>query len=168
MVKSLKLKDIVLIGMMSAILVTVQVALSFIPNIELVHLLIILYTLVFGRKTIYIIYVFVILEGFIYGVHLWWINYLYIWTILYILVHFIKGKNSSILWAIVSGFFGLGFGALCSIPYFFIGGPSTGIAYWISGIPFDLIHGISNFILTLLLFRPLYHCLHWINQHFTT
>ena len=27
--------------------------------------------------------------------------------------------------------------------------------WWIAGIPFDLVHGISNLILALILFQPL-------------
>ena len=27
-------------------------------------------------------------------------------------------------------------------------------AWWIAGIPFDLVHGISNLIIGLVLFRP--------------
>jgi len=77
----MKIKDIAIIAMLSAILITVQVTLGFLPNVELVSVLIILYTLVFGRKSLAIIYVFVTVEGFIYGFGLWWFNYLYVWTI---------------------------------------------------------------------------------------
>lgn len=160
----MRIKDIVIIGMMSAILFTVQVALSFLPNIELVSILIILFTLMLKQKTIYIIYVFAITEGFIYGFGIWWIYYLYVWTILYITVMIFRKKRSAYFWSIVSGLFGLSFGALCSIPYFFIGGLPTGFAYWVSGIPFDLIHGVSNFALALILFRPLYLLLDKVNK----
>jgi energy-coupling factor transport system substrate-specific component len=158
------IKDIVIIGMMSAIMIALQVVLGFLPNIELVSLLIILYTLVFGRKTIYIIYVFVVVEGFIYGFGLWWFNYLYVWTVLFLITILLRKLRSPLLWAAVSGFFGLGFGALCSIPYFMTSGISTGFAYWVSGIPFDITHGISNFVITLVLFLPLYYILDKVNK----
>ncbi len=160
----MRIKDIVIIGMMSAILIAVQVALNFIPNIELVSLLIILYTLIFGRKAIYIIYVFVALEGFLYGFGLWWINYLYVWTILFFVVLILRKLRSPFLWAVISGFYGLSFGALCSIPYFITGGIPSGFAYWISGIPFDIAHGIGNFAVALVLFYPLYYMLDKINK----
>ena len=35
---------------------------------------------------------------------------------------------------------------MCSIPYLFIGGIHTAFAWWVSGIPFDMIHGVSNFV----------------------
>jgi len=160
----MRIKDIVIIGMLSAIMITVQVAFAFLPNIELVSLLIILYTLVLGRKTLFIIYVFVILEGLLYGFGLWWFNYLYIWTVLFLIVWLLRSIRSPFLWAIVSGLYGLSFGALCSIPYFILSGIPTGFAYWIAGIPFDITHAISNFTITLVLFYPLFYILNKINK----
>ncbi len=163
----MKVKEIVLIGIMSTILVILQVGLSFLPNIELVSLLIIVFTLVFGRKTLYIIYVFVAVEGIIYGLGLWWINYLYIWTILFILVMLLRRQHSPYIWATISGFFGLIFGALCAIPNIFISGIGSALAYWIAGIPFDVIHCVSNFVIALLLAQPLYTVLDKINRRTT-
>ena len=58
-------------------------------------------------------------------------------------------------WAIAAGFFGLAFGALCAIANMFIGGFGYGIAWWISGIEFDLIHCAGNFVIVLVAFKPL-------------
>ena len=149
---------------MSALLIIVQIGLSFLPNIELVSLLIILFTIIYGWKTLYIIYIFVIVEGLIYGFGIWWINYLYVWTILMLIAMLFRNERSPFFWAILSGAFGLCFGALCSIPYFFIGGVSMAVSGIISGIPFDAIHCFSNYIISLVLFYPLYHLLNMINQ----
>ena len=54
-----------------------------------------------------------------------------------------------------AGVFGLIFGALCAIPYFFIGGWSTAVSWWVAGIPHDIIHCVSNVVITLVLFPPL-------------
>jgi energy-coupling factor transport system substrate-specific component len=160
----MKIKDIALIGMMSAILVAVQVALSFLPNIELVSILIIIYTLVFGRKALYIIYVFVAVEGIIYGIGLWWINYLYVWTVLFLIAMLLRKHHSPYIWAIISGFYGLTFGALCAIPNLFLSGIGSAISYWLAGIPFDILHAIGNFVVALLLFHPLYYIMDKINR----
>jgi len=160
----MRIKDIAMIGMMSAILLAVQVALGFLPNVELVSLLIILYTLIFGWKALYIIYVFVGVEGLIYGIGSWWINYLYVWTVLFFVVMIFRKLHTPFLWAVISGFYGISFGALCAIPYFITGGFPSGVAYWISGIPFDITHGIANFIVALVLFRPLYLILDKVNK----
>lgn len=163
----IKIKDIVTIGMMSAIMIAIQVAMAMLPlpNVELVSILTIVFTLVFGYKALYIIYIFVFLEGFIWGFHIWWINYLYVWTVLFIITMLLRHNRSSIFWAVVAGAYGLGFGALCSIPYFLTGGIPTGMAYWVSGIPFDIIHGISNFLITLVLFHPIYQLLTKLITH---
>lgn len=160
----LQTKDIAIIGVMSALLIVLQVGLAFLPNIELVSLLIILSTLFLGWKTLYIIYIFVLVEGLIYGFSLWWINYLYVWTILMLITMIFKNKKSPFFWAILSGAFGLSFGALCTVPYFFIGGLPMAIATFISGIPFDVIHCIANYIIALALFKPLYMFFSWIKQ----
>ncbi len=56
-------KDVAVIGICSAILLVAQVSINFIPNVELVSLLIILYTQFFGARTIPIIYIFALWKG---------------------------------------------------------------------------------------------------------
>lgn len=148
-------KDLALVGIMVATLEVAKSALAFLPNIELVTLLIILYTLFFEKRIFLAIPVFVLLEGCLYGFGLWWIMYLYTWPALAVIVLLFKRRQSVWFWSLLSGFFGLSFGALCSIPYLCIGGIHTAFAWWVAGIPYDMIHGISNFILCLILFRPL-------------
>lgn len=55
MKKQLRASDIALMGMMIATLEVAKYALSFLPNVELVTLLIILYTLYFGNKMPYVL-----------------------------------------------------------------------------------------------------------------
>lgn len=162
---SLKTKDLAVMGVMAAIVFISQVALSFLPNIELVTLLFILYTLVIGRKVFGVVYAFVLLEGITYGFGLWWINYLYVWTVLCFITLVFRKQTSFVCWSIISGFFGLAFGALCSLPYFFISGPSGAFAYWIAGIPSDITHCIGNVFLCLILFKPLHYILMKINEY---
>lgn len=160
----MRIRDIAIIGVMSAIIIVAQVALAFLPNIELVSLLIILCTLVLGTKSIFIVYVFVMVEGMLYGFGMNWVNYMYVWTILFIIVMLFRKIHSTIFWAIVSGFYGLSFGALCSIPYFLTGGIASGFAYWVAGIPFDIAHGIGNFGAAIVLFYPLYTLLDKVSK----
>ncbi len=152
-------RQLVLMSILTAVLFMGQVFMGFLPNIEIVSLLVILYTLFFDRHVFLIIYVFVLLEGFLYGFGMWWFSYLYLWSILAVVTLFFKKNRSVLLWSIISGFFGLSFGALCAIPYFFIGGWRAAFSYWVSGIIFDIPHCIGNFVLCLLLFRPLYRLL---------
>lgn len=151
--------DIAVVGICSAILFISQILLSALPNIELVTLFVILFTIYFRYKALYSIYIFALLEGVVYGFSIWFISYLYIWTILFFIILIVSKRiDNFILFSIISAIFGLLFGTLSSIPYFFIGGFSAAIAYIVSGIPFDIIHCISNFIITMILFRPLSLC----------
>lgn len=150
-------RRVVLCATLAALMTALQAAMAPLPNIEPVSLLVLVYALVFGRDVFYIIYTFVLLEGLLYGFHLWWVTYLYIWTLWALAVLLIsRGRNRGpLLWAVASGAFGLSFGALCALPYL-AGGPWAAFAYWTSGIPFDLLHCAGNFCLTLALERPLY------------
>lgn len=164
--RRITVKDIALIGMMSAILLAVQIGFSFLPNIELISLLIILYTLIFGWRALYIIYVFVAVEGLVYGFGLWWFSYLYIWTVLYLITKVFHKLRSPLYWAVISGAYGLSFGALYSLVVVITSGIHSGLASWVQGIPFDIAHCIGNFMITLLLFKPLYFVLVKLNRQF--
>lgn len=151
----LNIHTLVLIGVMVATIEACKWALSFIMNVEIVTLLIILYSLFFGKKVFYAIYAFVFIEGILYGFGIWWIMYLYVWTLLALITMLFRKQQSLLFWSLLSAFYGLIFGALCSIPYFFAGGAAMAFSWWISGIPADILHGVSNFILCLILFTPL-------------
>lgn len=151
-----KIQMLVIMAFCSAILVIVQVALAVIPNVELVSLLCIIYTLYFRKKAVIIIYVFVAVEGIIFGFGIWWISYLYVWTILWLVTMLVsKHVKSVFVWAVISGFYGLFFGLLTAVPYLFMGGITTAFSYWVNGIAFDIAHCIGNVITAILLFRPL-------------
>ena len=57
-------------------------------------------------------------------------------------------------WALLSGTFGLLFGALCAPVDLVVGGPALALSRWVSGIPFDIAHCIGNFVIALVLFPP--------------
>lgn len=146
---------IVTMGALAAILFAGQLGMSFLPNIEPVSTLIILYTLIYRKQVFPVIYTFVLLEGIVFGFGIWWISYLYIWSILALIVLLLDKMDSALFWAIISGAFGLSFGALCAIPYLISGGPYAAFSYWSAGIPYDIAHCAGNFVLTLVLYRPL-------------
>lgn len=150
-----KVKYIVLVGLLAAVLLIGQVGMAFLPNIEPVTTLLILYTLTYKKHVFPIIYTFVLLEGVIYGFGLWWVNYLYVWSILALVVLVFQKIDSAVLWAVIAGAFGLSFGALCAVPYLIAGGVGAAFAYWTNGIPYDILHCCGNFVLTLILYKPL-------------
>lgn len=143
-------------ALLTAILFVQQVALAVLPNVHLCAVLLLWYVVAFPRLVPLILPGFLLLEGIFYGFGLWWLSYLYIWPLLALVGLLLRKKERPApVWAAVAGAFGLSFGFLCAIPYFFIGGPAGGISYWISGIPFDLVHCASNTVLTLVFWRPL-------------
>ena len=94
-------------------------------------------------------------EILFYGISLWNINYLYVWAVLAVAAYLLRKMESPLGWAMVSGVFGLLFGALCAIADAFIGGLGYAVAKWASGIPFDIAHCVGNFCMALVLFKPL-------------
>ena len=151
----LPLGEVVLFGMLGALMFALQVVMAPLPNIEPVSLLVMLFAAVFGWKSLYAVYVFVVMEVLFHGIGLWNINYLYVWTVLAVAAIFMRRMDSSLSWAILSAVFGMSFGALCGIVDIFIGGFGYAVTKWISGIPFDLLHCGGNFALALILWKPL-------------
>ena len=151
----LNVREIVLFGILGSMTFGAKYVMSFLPNIEPVSLCVMLYTVVFGKKWIYPVYLYVALEILFYGISLWNINYLYIWAVLAISAGFCKKMEGALSWALLSGIFGLLFGALCGIVDVFIGGFGYAVTKWISGIPFDIAHCAGNFVIALVLFNPL-------------
>ena len=151
----LSLGETVLFGMLGALTFALQVVMAPLPNIEPVCLLVMLFAVTFGWKSLYCVYTFVAMEILFHGMGLWNINYLYIWTVLTIAAIMLRKMDQVFGWALLSGVFGLCFGALCGIVDIFIGGFGYAAAKWVSGIPFDLLHCVGNFAMTLILWKPL-------------
>ena len=153
--KDLPLREVVLFGVLGALTFALQVVMGPLPNIEPVSLLVLIFGAVFGWKALYPVYVFVAMEILFYGLGLWNINYLYIWTVPAVAGILLRKMEGSLGWALVSGVYGLAFGALCGIVDLFIGGWAYAAAKWVSGIPFDVLHCVGNFGIALVLFAPL-------------
>ena len=151
----LSLGETVLFGMLGALMFALQVVMAPLPNIEPVSLLVMLFAVVFGWKSLYCVYTFVAMEILFHGIGLWNINYLYIWTILAVAAIILRKMEPVLGWALLSAVFGLAFGALCGIVDVFIGGFGYAAAKWVSGIPFDLLHCGGNFAIALVLWKPL-------------
>lgn len=148
--------------MMIAVIEVCKAALAFLPNIELTTFWLILFTLFFGKRIALVIPAFILIEGSMYGFGLWWVMYLYMWPMLVLITRLFRKQESVWFWSILSGLFGLFFGFFCAIPYVVIGavdggirnGLYAGFTWWVAGIPWDMIHCAGNFVLMLILYRP--------------
>ena len=152
----ISIREIALFGVLGALTFAAKLVMSGLPNIEPVSLMVMLFAVTFGKKAIYPIYVYVAMEILVYGISLWNIYYLYVWLVLAVAAYLMRGNRQPLSWAILSAVFGLSFGALCGITDIFVlGGIAPAVAKWTSGILFDIIHCVSNFVIALLLFKPL-------------
>jgi energy-coupling factor transport system substrate-specific component len=97
------------------------------------------------------------LNGLFAGFNLWWLPYLYIWTLLWgitmLLPRNIPDKIKYVIYPAICAVHGFAFGILYSPAQALMFGLNLEqtIAWIISGLPFDLIHGVSNFAVGLLI-----------------
>lgn len=149
-----RMHRMVLFSLLGTVMYAAKMAMAGLPNIEPVSLLVIVYTLVFGRKALLPIYIYVALELVTWGFGLWNICYLYVWLVLFAVTTALRRMDSPLGWAVVSGAFGLCFGLLCAPVTLAVGGWAAAVSWWVSGIPYDLTHCAGNFAVALLLYRP--------------
>lgn len=164
----LKTRKLILFGMLGSLTAIGQMALSFLPNVEVVTLFIILFSLIYEKEVLYIVCTFILLMGLLHGFGLWWFGYVILWPLLSILTVILKKKlmNNYLLLAIYSGTFGALFGFFYAIPYGIFGGLNAGITYWISGIPYDVVHGVGNYFLMMMLGKRLFKVFNKLNNRY--
>lgn len=157
----LTLKEAVIFGMLGAVMYASKILLDVLPNIHLIGTFIVAMTVVYRKKALYPIYIFVFLTGLLGGFSMWWIPYLYIWAILWgavmLLPKNIPSKASPIIYAIICSLHGFLYGTLYApAQAIMFGLDFKGMVAWIvAGLPYDAIHGVSNFICGLLLIVPI-------------
>ena len=144
-----------LFAVLGALTFGAKYVMAALPNIEPVSLMVMLFGATFGRKALYPIYLYVVMELLFYGLGTWNIMYLYIWPLLGLMAWLLRDMEYPVGWAVLSGAFGLLFGALCMPVDIAIGGFEYAAAKWISGIPFDITHCIGNFVIAWILFPPM-------------
>ena len=144
------------LALLGAILIAAKEAMSPLPNIEPVTLLLLCATLVYGAKALYPCAIFVLAEGLLYGFGWYFFVYVYVWPILVLLVLLLrKHITSYVLWTVVAALYGLLFGPLCCLQALVVSGWSMAFSYWIFGIPYDLLHCAGNAVLAAALLKPL-------------
>ena len=157
-------REITLFGVLGALTFAAKYVMAVLPNIEPVSLMVMLFAVTFGKKVLYPIFLYVAMEILFYGLGTWNVMYLYIWPCLGILAYRLREMKHPLGWAVLSGAFGLLFGALCIPVDVVIGGPGYALSKWISGIPFDIAHCIGNFVMAMILFLPMRRLMEKLNQ----
>ena len=143
--------------MLGTIMFCSKIIMEALPNIHLLGMLTISYTLVYRVKALIPIYIYVVLNGLYAGFSMWWIPYLYIWTILWALTMLMPKKMpkavASAVYPLLCAIHGFAYGTLyapAQALMFGLDGKQM-LAWIIAGLPFDLIHGIGNFVAGLLI-----------------
>lgn len=153
----LKLRELTVFAILAALMFASKQLMAVLPNIHLLGVIIVAVTVVYRAKALYPIYTYVIIEGLFSGFATWWIPYLYVWTILWavtmILPKKIPAKIKPLVYMTVCGLHGVLFGVLYAPAQAIMFGMSfKATVSWIAaGLPFDLIHGASNFVCGLLI-----------------
>ena len=148
----LSTREMVLFSALTALLFLSDLVLEIAMNVELVSMLIATYTLVFRKKALVPLYIYVFLDGLFGGFGTWWIPYLYIWTILWGVTMLLPKKMprvaKCIIYPIVCCLHGLLFGVLYApvqAIMFHLNFEQTLV--WIaSGFPYDVLHAAGNLV----------------------
>ena len=134
-----------------------KMLMEFLPNIHLLGVFTIATTVVYRQKALYPIYIYVLLNGLIAGFNVWWVPYLYIWTILWgatmLLPKSLPQKAKPFIYMGLCGLHGFLYGILYAPTQALFFGLSfdATVAWIVAGFPFDAIHGISNIICGVLI-----------------
>lgn len=150
-------RETAVFAMLGALMYASKVIMEFAPNIHLIGVFIIAITVVYRKKALYPIYIFVILTGLLNGFSTWWIPYTYIWTVLWavtmLLPKRMPKKAAPFVYMSVCALHGFCYGLLYAPAQAIMFGLSfQGMVSWIiSGLPFDFIHGVSNFFCGILI-----------------
>lgn len=167
--KGLSIYELVLLPMLGGLMFVSKLMMEFLPNIHLLGMFIMVFTLVFRQKALVPIYIYVFLVGIYGGFLPWWVPNLYIWTVLWVVTMLLPRNMPLWLCCVV-------YPAVCAIHGFAYGvlyAPAQALMYglnfegmvaWIiAGLPFDFLHGIGN-LLTGFLIVPLVALLTRLNK----
>ena len=155
--KGLSVRETVLFAMLGTIMFASKIIMEALPNIHLLGTLTMTYTIVFRKKALIPLYVYVFLNGLYAGFSYWWVPYLYIWTILWGITMLLPKKMpravAAVVYPLVCGIYGIFFGILyapAQAIMFNLDWDGT-VAWIIAGLPFDLLSALGNAVTGLLI-----------------
>lgn len=148
--KKITLREIAIFGVLGALMYASKVLMDALPNIHLIGAFVVAITVVYRAKSLLPIYTFVMMAGLFGGFGVWWIPYLYIWTVLFgavmLLPRNMPKRVAAVVYIAVCSLHGFLYGILYA-PFqaFAFGLDFNGTIAWIiAGLPFDIAHGIGN------------------------
>lgn len=144
-------------AMLGALMYASKMIMEVAPNVHLLGVFTIAFTVVYRKKALYPIYTYVLLNGIFCGFATWWIPYLYLWAVLWgatmLLPKRIPEKLRPLVYMLLCAAHGFLFGTLYAPAQALLYGLrfQKMIAWIISGLPWDFVHGVSNFFCGILI-----------------
>ncbi len=148
--KFLTIYEICIFALLGTIMYCSKMLMEALPNIHLLGMFTMVCAIVYRFKGLIPIYVYVFLQGLLSGFSLWWVPYLYIWTVLWgitmLIPKNIPDKIAVFVYPIVCGLHGLMFGTLFApVQAIAFGYDFNMMIKWIiAGLSFDIIHFIGD------------------------
>ena len=152
----LTLRELVHFSLLGCFMYLSKALMEFLPNVHLLAALTTAYTVCYRKKALYPIYIYVFLNGLFAGFSLWWLPYLYLWTLLWgavmLLPRNMKNPVAIPVYMTVCTLHGFLFGTLYAPAQALMFGLNFQqmVAWIAAGLPYDLIHGVSNFFAGIL------------------
>ena len=155
--KGITVRELCVFAMLGALMFASKLIMEVLPNIHILGLLIVVYTIAFRVKALIPMYIWIILNGLFAGFAAWWIPYLYIWAVLWgitmLLPKKMPRKVATVVYPLVCCLHGLFFGVLYAPAWAIMDGLDfNGMLVWIArGFVSDITHAIGNFAAGLLI-----------------
>ena len=146
----LTIREMAVFGMLGALMYASKMIMEIAPNVHLLGVFTIAFTIVYRKKALYPIYIFILILGVFNGFATWWIPYLYVWTVLWAITMLLPKKMPKkfrpIVYMILNACHGFLYGTLYAPAQAILYGLNFEkmIAWIVAGLPFDFIHGVSN------------------------
>lgn len=146
----LNIKETTVFALLGALMYSTKIIMEVLPNVHLLGVFIVATTAVYRKKALYPIYIYVFINGIFSGFAMWWIPYLYIWTVLWgavmLLPENIPTKAKPIVYMTVCALHGFLFGTLYAPAQALLFGLDfKGMIAWIAaGLPWDFVHGVDR------------------------
>lgn len=153
----LTIREIALFGMLGALMFASKFVMELLPNVHLLGTFTVAFTVVYRKKALYPIYTYVLLNGIFCGFAAWWVPYLYLWALLWgavmLLPQNMPKKVEPVVYMTVCAAHGFLFGTLYAPAQALLFGLSfkAMLAWIVAGLPWDFIHGVSNFFCGILI-----------------
>ena len=156
-----KLRLLAVFAMLGTVMFVSDILMEFLPNVHIVGVLTVVYTIVYRAKALVPIYVYVLLNGFFSGFGIWWLAYLYVWALLWGAAMLVPRRLPKvvrgIIYVLISTLHGLAFGLLYLPVQMIYSSDPTYLFLWLVKGFFtaDIYHATGNLIFGILLIMPL-------------